>query len=430
MNKNKQKKSLLNDKMMSQLKGIVKVGLREGMSAAGGVAGSYLGNPNGGRKAGKRLAARLSKLVGSGDYASNSSDLAMNSLIKPGTNQYATFGDNTSCVRIQHREYIRDIFSGEPGTFSSTPIAVNPGLRSSFPYLAGLAQNFEEYRLNGMVFEIVSTTSPYNATAAMGSTIVAMQYNAASEPFTSKAQMENSDFAISARIDKSIMYGIECKDLANNNLFIRSQDISSNVPLTSTDVGLLQIALQTGGGVPANSVIGELWVSYDIDLMRPHISTESAGGALFGQLKVYNQVASGQYITAQSGSVAISSATGALAHDLFNTVGQYKDTYVSTPILEFTSTPGNVYEIEIIATGVGALPVFTLGVANSTQLGYYPNTSVAFRSVTDGFYRVNSNVGNKTAITLESGGQTPANTLYTINVVDCGPGDEFTYLPV
>lgn len=431
MNKNKKRASPQNEKLMSQLKSIVKVGLREGMSAAGGVAGTYLGNPNGGRKVGKKLAARLSKLVGTGDYASNSSELAMNSLIKPGVNQYATFGDNTSCVRIQHREYVKDIFAGDAGTFSSTSIAVNPGLRASFPYLSGLAQNFEEYRLNGMVFEIVSTTSPYNATSAMGSTIVAMQYNAASSPFTSKAQMENSDFAISARLDKSVMYGIECKDLANNNLFIRSADVSSSVPLTSTDVGLLQIALQTGTGIPSGSVIGELWVSYDIDLMRPHISSYSECGVFNGQLELYESLSTDEYVTAKSGPVVISSRIGSMASDEFTKVGQYGNIYTKTPLMSFTSTPGFVYCVELFGASNTTVDLsYTSSVDSATLLGSYPVTSVDGRLNTQRFYRIDNNDNGKTHVNVKATGMMSANSKFTVIITDCGPAEDFIFADV
>jgi len=265
--------------LKKELKNIVKTGLTQGGKAAGGIAGTYLGNGRIGKRVGGTIGAKLSKLVGSGDYASNTEDIAVNSLVKKGVTQYASFGDNTSCVRIQHREYIRDIFSGPTaGAFAYTTVSVNPGLQASFPYLHGIAQNFEEYRVNGIVYELVSSTSPYNANSAMGTTIMAMQYNASNPAFTTKPQMENSDFAISARFDKSVMYGIECKDLSTNNLYIRELDISNRVPLTQTDVGLLQIATQPSSTFPVNSTIGELWVSYDIEFMRPHIvdSTEAS----------------------------------------------------------------------------------------------------------------------------------------------------------
>lgn len=314
-NNNKQKvnrvlktvKQSLSPAVKTELKSLIKNSLKMGGGVAGGIAGNFLGNGKMGRKLGKGLGAKLSKLVGSGDYAANTEDIAVNSLVKAGANQYASFGDNTSSVRIQHREYLRDIYTGPTaGAFNYTTVAVNPGLHESFPYLAGIASNFEEYRVSGIVYEVVSTTSPYNSASAMGSIVMAMQYNASSPPFSTKPQMENSDFAISARFDKSLMYGIECKDLATNNLYVRAHDISARTPLTSTDVGLLQIATQPSSTFPTNSTIGELWVSYDIEFLRPHISDP-----IFSTLSLsYESATFSGYMNEAVGVITNTGATG------------------------------------------------------------------------------------------------------------------------
>lgn len=251
--------------------------VREGLKGAGAAGGAYLGGQLGmsrtGSRMGSGIGARISKLIGTGDYAT-SVDVAMNSLVKPGATQYASFGDSKTSVRLCHREYLQDAFTGPTANvFHSTAFQINPGLSNTFPFLSQIAGNFEEYKIHGLVFEYVSTTSPYNSTSAMGSVIMAMEYNANSPPFTSKPQMENSDFAISARPDKSMIYGVECVDNATNHLFVRGGP--GNLPLTTTDIGLFQFATLTPLAV--NTTLGEIWVSYDIELFRPKISPFKPG---------------------------------------------------------------------------------------------------------------------------------------------------------
>jgi len=249
----------------------VKAALTNGGSALGALVGGYGAGPVGagvGGAAGKRLGARLSKMLGSGDYAV-SADCAYNSLVRPGASQYASFSDSTTSVRLKHREYLQDAFTGPTANvFNNTTFEINPGLSSTFPFLAQIASNFEEYKMHGLVFEFVSTTSPYNSTSAMGSVIMAMEYNASAAPYTSKPQMENSDFAISARPDKSMLYGVECVDNATNHLFVRTG--TGNLPLTTTDIGLFNFATLTP--LAANTTLGEIWVTYDVELYRPKIS--------------------------------------------------------------------------------------------------------------------------------------------------------------
>jgi len=251
----------------------VKGALVNGGMLAGNTAGNFFGGPAGGMvggKAGRKLGARISKILGSGDYEV-SADVVLNSLVKPGASQYASFSDSTTSVRIRHREYLQDAFTGPTASvFNNTTFEVNPGLSSTFPFLAQIASNFEEYKMHGLCFEYVSMTSPYTGgtSGAMGSAIMAMEYNAAALPFTSKPQMENSDFAISARPDKSMLYGVECADNATNHLFVRTG--VSVLPLTTTDIGLFNFGTLTP--LPANTTLGELWVTYDVELFRPRIS--------------------------------------------------------------------------------------------------------------------------------------------------------------
>jgi hypothetical protein len=110
--------------------------------------------------------------------------------------------------------------------------------------------------------------------------IMAMEYNAAAPVFSSKSQMENSDYACSCRFDKSMLYGVECKSSVQNDFYIRAQ--TGNLPLTTTDFGLMQVATAPSASFPTNSVIGELWMSYDVVFRRPKASPARFGYAVFG----------------------------------------------------------------------------------------------------------------------------------------------------
>lgn len=255
---------------------------KQALIGAGGVAGDFLGSKVGmakqGASTGKMLAAKLSRLIGTGDYTVLPA--SANSLLpSPGQKSaYATFQDQTFGTRVSHREYIRDILTGPTaGVFAISQFPMNPSIVTSFPYLAPIAQNFEEYIVKGLVFEFISTTSPYNANSAMGSVIMTCEYNAALPSFTTKAAMENSEFALSGRFDQSLMYGVECASNAQNAYYCRGQPGMAELPLTTTDLGDFYIATAPAGTFPVNSVIGELWVSYDIEFRRPRLSGLKGG---------------------------------------------------------------------------------------------------------------------------------------------------------
>ncbi len=258
----------------SALKPVAKQALLEAGGALGGMAGSRLGSASAGSKVGRGIAARISKMFGCGDYVVSEKPV-VNSLIEGSRSVgYASFGTNSQSVRVKHREFLFDLAQGSvAGVFTNKSVAINPGLAGTFPYLAPIAANFEEYVIRGLVFEYISTTSPYFAAGAMGSIIMSMSYNPTAPAYVSKPQMENSEFAISARPDQTMVYGVECASNSQNMYMVRQG--SSSAPLTSTDLGNFQIAIQSA--ITAGTVVGEVWVSYDIELLRPKTQTSIPG---------------------------------------------------------------------------------------------------------------------------------------------------------
>jgi len=246
-------------------------------------AGAAVGGTMGpiGSAAGVHLARRISRLIGSGDYATN--NVNVNSLINPkGAEPAMSFGarGSMSCIRIKHREFLGDVFtSSTAGGFVNYSYAINPGLRASFPFLSQLALNYEEYQFAGLVYEFISTASPYLSSSALGSVIASMEYNPISSPYASKFAMENSAEAVSNRIDKSLMYGVECAKQSNTQTAYYVRSGTTTAPLTSTDMGTFQLALAPGSSYPVSSVVGELWVTYDVCLDRPCLNTSRPGAA-------------------------------------------------------------------------------------------------------------------------------------------------------
>lgn len=264
-------KSVLND-VKGALRPVIKDALLGAGGALGGLAGTRMGAPVAGAKAGRALAARVSRLFGMGDYSSN--EVVVNSLVKPGVNSYSSFGKGNEGPRVRHREFLFDLQQGPtPGAFVNYGFSVNPGLASAFPYAAPMAALYEEYRIHGLVYEFVSSTSEYFANGAMGTIIMAAEYNPSADDFYSKPQMENSDFAISARPDRNMVYGLECASQTQNSYLVRTG--ASSAPITATDLARMQIAVQSP--LAANQILGEVWVSYDIEFMRPKTSSALNG---------------------------------------------------------------------------------------------------------------------------------------------------------
>src|SRR5437868_8025472 len=62
-------------------------------------------------------------------------------------------------VRICHREYIQNVITGTANTFNLQSFPLNPGLPQVFPWLSKIAIGFEQYKINGMIWEFRSTSA-------------------------------------------------------------------------------------------------------------------------------------------------------------------------------------------------------------------------------------------------------------------------------
>ena len=232
-----------------------------------------------------QLLPHIGKLVGFGDYAQTgfSKNIRNNSLISMGLDPPEIKNSKMGGVIIRHREYLQDVLTGASGAFSLQSFDINPGLPGTFPWLSQIAPAFEQYRLRGMIFEFKSTSADaLNSTnTALGSVIMATEYDATKPNFGNKLSMENHEYSSSARQSSSMLHPIECARRADvlTELYVRD-GTQPGVDQRFTDFGNFQIA--TIGGQSSNVNIGELWITYEIELLKPQqILTQGGGGTFY-----------------------------------------------------------------------------------------------------------------------------------------------------
>lgn len=338
---------------------LVRSAVKQSLIQGGSALGRASGVPSGG-VFGKEMGARLSKIIGSGDYESN---VSANDLIHPrGMSPSMSFGDTSDVIRVRRREFITDVLnSSVVGTFSNSVYPINAGVRNTFPYLSQVAANYEEYCINGLVFEFISSSSSLVTGTALGTVIAAMEYNSAAPAFANKYTMENSAHAISTRLDKNLMYGVECARGANAQNCYYTRSGESVLPLTTTDLGQFQLAIAPSSAVPAGTVLGELWVTYDISLKRPILSPSrfALGHFSRGTPSAANPFGSTAIVASNNGSI---------------------DVVATGTTLTFTNmVVGDSYMIDWVYTGtVGAVLVYPVP---STPTGFTANACLYNDSV-------------------------------------------------
>lgn len=179
-------------------------------------------------------------------------------------------GGEVDHVRIRSREYLGPI-SGSSDFKLVGRLLLNPGNHAAFPQLAKMAAHYQQYIMRGCVFYYKSTSSLATNTAdpALGQVILAMNYDASEPSYASKAEMLQSQYCSSGAPAQDVVHGVECAAFSNGSEVkrIRHGDPSENFadPL-NTDVGTFQIAVE--GTNPLATRIGELWVTYDVMLIK------------------------------------------------------------------------------------------------------------------------------------------------------------------
>lgn len=177
---------------------------------------------------------------------------------------------------VRHREYLGQIISSSTAnTFKIQTFPLNPAQSQTFPWLASIAANYEEYSPNGVVFEFKSTCSDAIASStnlALGSVLLATQYDPLDATFQSDIEMLNYEFAQSCKVSDSVCHFIECdpKQTPLSHLYTRPGAPINNSDLRFSDLGTFSIASY---GLQGTSVVlGQLWVTYEFLLYKPKVS--------------------------------------------------------------------------------------------------------------------------------------------------------------
>jgi len=234
------------------------------------------------------LFGALKTITGSGDYKVGSNSL---SLVAGSVDSVPSFKRMGSTVRVTHREYLGEVIaSGTGGAFSISSYPVNPGLFQTFPWFNAFANQFDLWIPHGIVFCFKTESSEFGGgTASLGTVIMASDYDPVDAVYTSKIEMENSDFACSSVCSNNLIHPIECNvsQRPMKALYTRNGGLGSS-DARFYDLCNFQIAT---AGCQANQVVGELWMSFDITLMRSQVFAGVTGKSNQSFQTVMNGVA-------------------------------------------------------------------------------------------------------------------------------------------
>lgn len=231
------------------------------------------------RDVGVSLATKgIARVLGFGDY-----EISHNSLMPGGdSNVVPMMHSDNGTVRVQRREYLFDVFSST--VFRNGRIAITPTNYACFPWLSTFAENFEQYRILGMIFEYKTLSGAISSSQALGSVTLATQYNVSEPAFANKSQALNHYFGCSTVPSASLLHAIECEPMYDpyKVYWIRHPGEVGNPDRRLNDYGVLNIVTQ--GQLEERVTLGELWVSYDVVLIKPRLPTVDQNVTIYDPL--------------------------------------------------------------------------------------------------------------------------------------------------
>lgn len=295
-------------------------------SIIGNGVGSMFGMPYA-KGIGKWLGSGIGSIFGSGDYQVVGQEPSYNVLTNGA--QIPKFSTTKQTNIVSHREYLGDITGTT--TFTNRLYPINPGSAITFPWLSTIAQNYQQYKIHGLIFEFRPLITDFVTSGAPGVVIMATNYNADEPLYDTKQEMENSEYAVSVKPTCNLMHGVECasNQTVLSELYVRPGGIASNLDLKFTDLGSFQFASQ---GNPVQ-LLGELWCSYTIEFFKP-ILPKDIGGNIQSGVAFRNGVSNSSYL----------GSTLASYH------GDLPLTITSTTVT-FNGNPQNCYLLTIYWTG-------------------------------------------------------------------------------
>lgn len=242
--------------------------------AGGGALGSYFGATGIGSTIGSGLGALISRWSGNGDYNVKSNSVLRMAEAIPDMHK------SGQSVVVRHKEFILTVKNQTADYF--TTLQINPGNPAMFPWLSNIAMGFEQYRIKGMVFHYVPTSGSISSTQALGWVALQTTYRSGNSKPSTKQEMLNEYNANESVPSQAFIHPVECNPSENpfsikycNNKALAPD--ANGVDALMYNHGDLYIGNGgqsdpgTGNGTVA---LGDLWVTYEIELLKPVVKTD------------------------------------------------------------------------------------------------------------------------------------------------------------
>jgi outer membrane lipoprotein SlyB len=381
-------------------------------SLGGGALGSLVGQAQGGASLGNSLGAALSRWLGAGDYK-----VSQNSLVQKAAASIPMMHNTGQTVVVRHKEFLATI-SGSSSFSVQHEFALNPGVSNTFPWLSTIANSFSEYTIKGLVFHYVPTSgmAVSSTNSALGSVMIQTTYRASDSPPSSKHEILNEYWSNEVVPSETMCHPLECDPKENpfQVHYVRAGEIPDGDTILMYDLGKTYVAVQ---GMQSTNVVGDLWVTYEVELKKPIISSNVSESLSYRNRFTGYSPALGYFGGPTSGPIGTLPLTVNMNSLVFpvGTYGIFDIEVMIVPTTTFAVASGAfnanpVFEnMEFYAEGVDGYGMFVAGTTASTgtQGILHYTTSVAKRT--------RESIGTVTIPALSGFGGTTAHVSVFVN---------------
>lgn len=204
-----------------------------------------------------------------GGKVAKTTPVAKNYSVKTRPARFTSLG---TTIRVQHSEFAGDMV-GYGLDYYVDALRINPANSNLFPWLSGMAMNYEAYEFKSLAFRYVPTCSSLTS----GSIAMMVDFDAADPTPTSKEEILNSKChrSVAARDQVTLTVSKDDEKTLGTRRFTLRSDPYNAVSVVypprtdprTYDLGYFNIAVC---GVPMGAV-GELYVDYVVDLITPQM---------------------------------------------------------------------------------------------------------------------------------------------------------------
>lgn len=319
------------------------------------------------------IAASGSGAYGRGSYGLSAGPVNVNSLFNEHTyrrHKTREVNDETGRVRVSRREYVMRVVA--PATnveFSNTSFSVNPGLSGVFAWLSQIAANYDEYELEHLVFHYKPVISQASTSGAMGSILLSCNYNAGSLKFESFREMAEYSGTLETRVCDEAMFGVECDPTKHGSQaieYIRTGSVPVGQDIKTYDLGLFQLATSDVSTFAEGTLLGHLYIEYEVVLGKPKLFTALGKGILQDMFRGNTAISA----AVPFGTLARPNRANSLGAVLSTTNGEITlpDNFYGRLMVTYTGYGTNVLNNWIAAASGNVVQVPILGSSGTTPV--------------------------------------------------------------